>query len=70
MFKEKSEIDAFWQTVSYGRELRLVRDLSGGRMEEDMIQELRVRVLARNKNHIYRMINSFPVLELELGPKK
>lgn len=66
MFKEKKEVEEFYRKVRYGDSIRVVRDLSNGRLEKDMIQEMVVRIYPENKKSIYKIIMKFPILILEV----
>ncbi len=63
---EKEELEKIYRSLRNGNVLRLKRDLSSGRMEENMIQELSVKVAASNRRTIYRLLFSYPVLEVSL----
>lgn len=66
MYKEKTYIENFYRNLKYKDNIRIVRDLSQGKMQEDMIQEMNVRVFPSNKRQILKILQAFPIIELEV----
>ncbi len=66
MFKEKNEIQDFYRKIKYGESIRVVRDLSDGKLLKNMIQEMEVKIYPENKKAIYEILMKFPILVLEI----
>lgn len=66
---ENKDLNNIYRSLRNGDVLRLKRDLSSGRMEEDMIQELSVKISATNRQQVYSLLFSYPILEISLEKK-
>ncbi len=66
MYMDGAYLEKLYKSLKYGDEIRIVRDLSMGAMDPDMIQELGLRFFKENQEDILYILRNFPIIDFSL----